>query len=237
MLKLTQTIIAMLVALASGAAAQAQQPRAIPVRDQVEDHLLTPKNCALIIIDYQPIAVGSIQSMDPHLLTDNIVRTVRAAKVFGVPIVLSTTGVNSVHNAPTIPELQAVLGNTKAIDRTTLNAWEDPEFLAAVKATGRKKLIICGLWTEVCFVFPALDALRAGYEVYTVVDAEGGTSMEAHQAGLQRFYLAGGRPTSWVQFISELQRDTARTATLKPFVDILFDPKVPFMAGAKRKEN
>ena len=212
----------------------AQQPAAATIRDQIADPLLTPQNAALVIIDFQPIAVGSIQSMDRRLLVDNIVRVAKTAKAYGLPIVLSTTGVKTVGNKPTIPELQQVLGDITAVDRTTLNAWEDPAFVAAVRATGRRKLVMAALWTEVCLAFPALDALREGYEVYPVVDAVGGTSVEANRAGLDRIIQAGARPTSWVQFISELQRDTNRDATMKPFMEILFDPRVPFVTAAQK---
>jgi len=237
MTRFANCAIAMVAALLAVAALEGfsnQQPTSSVIRDQTTDRLLTPKNCALVIIDYQPIAVNSIQTMDHQQLVDNIVRVAKTAKAYGLPIVVSTTGVNTVGNKPTIPELQAVLGNIKEVDRTTLNAWEDPDFLAAVKATGRRKLVMCALWTEVCLTFPALDALREGYEVYPVVDAVGGTSVEAHRAGLDRIFQAGGHPTSWVQFISELQRDTGRNETMKPFMEILFDPRVPFVAATQK---
>src|SRR6266436_796119 len=145
------------------------------MRDPVKDHLLTPKNSALIVIDYQPIQVSSIQSMDHGLLVANITRVVKIAKVFGLPIVISTVNVKTGKNQPTIPELQNLLPGVEPLDRTTINAWEDVEFLAAVKATGRKKLVMTALWTEACLTFPTLDALREGFEVYPVVDAVGGT--------------------------------------------------------------
>ena len=192
------------------------------IRDPTTDHLLTPENCALLIIDYQPVQVRSIASMDRQLMVDNIVRVARMAKVYGLPIVLSTVNVKTGANEPTIPELQAELAGIEALDRTTINAWEDVEFLAAVKATGRKKLIITALWTEACLTFPSLDAMRDGYEVYPVVDAIGGTSVEAHRAGLERVIQADAKPVSWVQLICELQRDWARTDTVKEFREILF---------------
>ena len=114
--------------------------------------------------------------MDPGLLLENIVSTVKTAKAFGVPIVHSTINVASGRGQPTVPELAELLEDYPPIDRTTLNAWEDADFLAAVRATGRRKLIACALWTEICLAFPALDALREGYDVYPVVDAIGGTA-------------------------------------------------------------
>ncbi|SRR5216684_1817286 len=191
-----------------------------PIRDPVKDHLLTPQNSALIIIDYQPIQVTSVASMDRRTLVQNIVAVAKLAKLFHLPIVLST--VNAKTGAPTIHQLQDVLGGIEAFDRTTINSWEDMEFVKAVKATGRKKLIMTALWTEACLIFPSLDALREGYEVYPVVDAVGGTSLEAHQTALQRISQAGGKSVSWVQLACELQRDWARKDTAKAFAEILF---------------
>jgi nicotinamidase-related amidase len=115
-----------------------------------------------------------------------------------MPIVYSTINVATGGRQPTVPELARLLGNSPPIDRTTTNAWEDAEFLAAVRATGRRKLILCALWTEICLAFPAVDALREGFEVYPVVDAIGGTSEEAHRAGIERVVQAGAQPVTWV---------------------------------------
>jgi nicotinamidase-related amidase len=192
------------------------------IRDPSKDHLLTPQNSALIVIDYQPIQVTSIASMDRRALVTNIVSVAKAAKLYKLPIVLSTVNVKSGRNAPTIHQLQKVLPDVEALDRTTINAWEDEEFVQAVKATGRKKLIMTALWTEACLTFPALDAMREGYEVYPVVDAVGGTSLEAHRAALERTALAGAKPISWVQLLCELQRDWVRKETAVKFAEILF---------------
>lgn len=197
----------------------------LPIRDQVNDHLLTPKNAALVIIDFQPVQMNSIASMDRALLVDNIVRVAKTGRAYGLPIVLSTVSVTTGVNKPLIPELRAALPGIEPLDRTTVNAWEDAEFVRAVEATGRRKLIMAALWTEVCLAFPALDALRDGYAVYPVVDAVGGTSVEAHRAGLERIVQAGGNPVSWVQVICELQRDWARTQTVQPFTEVLFGPR------------
>jgi len=193
-----------------------------PIRDPIEDDLLTPKNSALIIIDYQPVQVNSILSMDRKLLVENIVRVARTAKTYGLPTVLSTVNVKTGINKPMIRELQEVFPGIEPLDRTTINAWEDVDFVKAVKRTGRTKLIMTALWTEACLTFPSLDAIREGYEVYPVVDAVGGTSLEAHRAGLERIVQAGAKPVSWVQLICELQRDWQRKETVPPFVDILF---------------
>jgi nicotinamidase-related amidase len=122
--------------------------------------------------------------------------------------------------------LREVLADNEEIDRTQINSWEDVEFRRAVLATGRKKLIIAALWTEVCLAFPALDALREGFEVYPVVDAVGGTSLEAHRAGLERIAQAGGQPISWVSLACELQRDWARVATVPEVVDIVLTTRL-----------
>jgi nicotinamidase-related amidase len=193
-----------------------------PVRDQISDHLLTPKNSALIMIDYQPTQVNSIRSMDHQQLVQNSVNVARIAKTYGLPIILSTVNVKSGRNKPTIPELLQVLPDMPQIDRTTINAWEDVEFKAAVEATGRRKLIVAALWTEACLTFPTLDAMLEGYDVYPVADAVGGTSLEAHERAMERMIAAGAKPTSWVQMACELQRDWARTQTAGAFAEILF---------------
>jgi len=192
------------------------------IRDPFQDHLLTPKNAALLIIDFQPVQVASIMTMDRRTLVANITAVARTAKLYGLPVILSTVNVRTGINKPTIADLQKVLPDVEAIDRTAINAWEDTDFVAAVKATGRRKLVMAALWTEVCLTFPALDAMREGFEVYPVVDAVGGTSATAHKAGLQRIVQAGGQPVSWVQFVCELQRDWNRTETAKGFAQILF---------------
>ena len=197
-----------------------------PVRDPVGDHLLTPDNAALIVIDYQPSQFAGVQSIDRELLLENIVSTVKTAKAFDMPIVHSTINVATGRGQPTVPELAELLEDYPPIDRTTTNAWEDAEFLAAVRATARRKLIVCALWTEICMVFPALDALREGYDVYPVVDAIGGTSEEAHRAGLKRVLQGGGHPTSWVALACELQRDWAREETVADVVGIVLTERL-----------
>jgi nicotinamidase-related amidase len=190
------------------------------IRDQLADPLITPQNSALVLIDYQPEQIATVRSMDHDLLIKNAVSTVRAAKAFDLPIVHSTVNVASGQVKPTIDELAVLLEDDPPLDRTTVNSWEDTEFVEAVRATGRQKLILAALWTEVCMAFAALDALRDGFEVYPVVDAIGGTSPEAHQAGLERVVQAGGQPISWVSFACELQRDWARVETVPAIVEI-----------------
>jgi nicotinamidase-related amidase len=196
-----------------------------PIRDPLADHLITPQNAALLLIDYQPAQVASVRSMDHELLVKNAVSMVRTIKTFGVPVVHSTVNV-AAGQGPTIPELAGLLADDKPLDRTTVNSWEDTEFLEAVRATGRRKLIFCALWTEVCMAFTALDALREGFEVYPVVDAIGGTSPEAHRAGLERVVQAGGQPISWVSLACELQRDWARQETVADVVEIVLTDRL-----------
>ena len=191
------------------------------MRDAVGDPLLTPKNSTLIIIDYQPLQVTSIKSMDRDTMIRNIVAVAKIGRAFNLPIVHSSVNVKSGRNRPPIAQLRKVLGDIPTFDRTSINAWEDVEFVQAVKAAGRKKLIMTALWTEACLTFPTLDALRAGYEVYPVADAVGGTSAEAHAAGLRRIEQAGGRLTSVVQLLCELQRDWTRTQSLSAVLGIL----------------
>jgi nicotinamidase-related amidase len=197
-----------------------------PVRDPLSDHLLTPQNAAFLLIDYQPSQLAGVGSMDRDLLLKNAVSTVRTIKAFDIPVVHSTINVATGRGQPTLPELAELLKDDKPLDRTTTNSWEDIEFLQAVHATGRRKLIICALWTEICMAFTALDALREGYEVYPVVDAIGGTSPEAHRAGLDRVTQAGGQPISWVALAVELQRDWARQDTVGEVIEIVLTDRL-----------
>ncbi|HEL2958285.1 TPA: hydrolase [Stenotrophomonas maltophilia] len=194
-----------------------------PIRDPASDHLLTPQNSAFIIIDYQPVQVNSIASMDRQLLVNNIVGTAKAAVAYGLPIVHSTVNVKTGLNKPPIPQLRKVLADYPTYDRTTINSWEDVEFRKAVEDTGRRKLIMTALWTEACLTFPALDALKEGYEVYVVVDAVGGTSLAAHDAALRRIEQAGGQLISVPQLFCELQRDWARSETVQAFMNLFIE--------------
>jgi nicotinamidase-related amidase len=192
-----------------------------PTPDPLSDPLLTPENSALIIIDYQPSQLQLVKSIDHDLLLRNITSVARLAKTFDVPIVLSTVNVVANNQSPTLPDLKEVLAEDLELDRTQINAWEDVEFRQAVEATGRKKLVMTALWTEVCLAFPSLDAMREGYETFPVVDAVGGTSPEAHRAGLERVVQAGAQPISWVSLACEWQRDWARVDTVPEVVDLV----------------
>jgi nicotinamidase-related amidase len=196
------------------------------IRDPLADHLITPQNAVFVLIDYQPEQLAAVRSMDHELLLKNAVSTVRTVKTFGVPVVHSTVNVASGQVQPTLLELAEPLKDDPPLDRTTVNSWEDTEFVQAVRATGRRKLILCALWTEVCMAFAALDALREGYEVYPVVDAIGGTSLAAHRAGLERVMQAGAQPISWVSLACELQRDWARLETVPAIVEIVLTDRL-----------
>jgi nicotinamidase-related amidase len=189
-----------------------------PPRVPDQDRLLAPGNAALVIIDYQPTQINSINSMPRKELIDAIVAMAQIGKTYDLPTILSTVNVADGRNADTIPRLKEVLGDIPSYDRTAINAWEDIEFRDAVIATGRKKLIACALWTEACLTFPTLDAIAEGFEVYPVTDAVGGTSHTAHHSALHRIEQAGAHLTSVPQVLCELQRDWNRGATLKGFV-------------------
>lgn len=194
-----------------------------PRRDPVADTLLTPENAAFLLIDYQPVQVNSIASMERQRLVSNIVRATRAAIAFKVRVVHSTVNVQTGRNKPTIAVLRRMLEPYPTYDRTSINAWEDVEFRRAVEATGRRKLVIAALWTEACLTFPALDALREGYEVYALADAVGGTSVTAHDMALRRVEQAGAHMLSVTQLFCELQRDWQRKETLPAFLPLFVD--------------
>jgi nicotinamidase-related amidase len=180
-----------------------------PIRDPLTDSLLTPQNAVLALIDYQPEQYAGVGSVGQDELLAHVTMLGRVATTFQLPVVLSTVYVKHGMSG-TNAELREALPGVPEIDRTTLNSWEDPDFRAAVERTGRKKLIIAGLWTEVCVAFPALDALREGYEVFFVADAIGGVSRVAHESAIQRMVQAGAKPITVLGLACELQRDWGR---------------------------
>jgi nicotinamidase-related amidase len=182
---------------------------ATPLRDPQSDSLLTPQNAVVALIDYQPEQYAGVGSVGHDELLAHVTMLGRVATAFELPVVLSTVYVKHGMSG-TNAELREALPGVPEIDRTTMNSWEDPEFRAAVERTGRKKLVIAGLWTEVCVAFPTLDALRAGYEVYFVADAIGGVSRVAHESAVQRMIQAGATPVSVLGLACELQRDWGR---------------------------
>ena len=175
-------------------------------RDPKTDHLLTAANAALILIDYQPGLIDGTRSQSREALINNVVALTKAAKMFDLPIILSTIGVDAGYQEDTIAEIKSLLPGVETIDRKAVNAWEEEAFREAVEAIGRRKLLMAALWTEVCLVFPALDLLKDGYEVYAVSDASGGTSHDAHERGMQRMVQAGAVPVTWEAVMAELAR-------------------------------
>jgi nicotinamidase-related amidase len=182
--------------------------------------LLTPANSTVIFIDHQPQMSFGVTSIDRQTLLNNTVALAKSAKHFKVPTILTTVETES-FSGYMWPQLLDVFPGQKPIERTSMNSWDDAKFVAAVKATGRKKLVIAALWTEVCLVFPALEALAAGYEVYFVTDASGGTSKEAHDMAVQRLIQAGAVPVTWQQVLLEYQRDWARKETYDGTIEIV----------------
>ena len=182
---------------------------ATPIRDPKTDPLLTSENAVLALIDYQREQYAGVASVAHDELLVHVTMLGRVATMFKLPVVLSTVYVKHGMSG-TNAELREALPGVSEIDRTTMNSWEDPEFRGAIERTGRKKLIIAGLWTEVCVAFPTLDALRANYEVYVVADAIGGVSRVAHESAMQRMIQAGAIPISVLGLACELQRDWGR---------------------------
>jgi nicotinamidase-related amidase len=175
----------------------------------------------LILIDHQPFQFAGLRSHDTQTIINNVVGLAKAAKIFGVPTLLSTVLENQ--GGYLIKQLQDVFPEQQPIDRTFINTWEDERVVAWVRETGRKKLVMAALWTEICLAMPVIHALGEGYEVYIVTDASGGVSVEAHEMAIHRMVQAGAVPITWTVFGSELQRDWARTETVAALAQTLVD--------------
>ncbi len=185
------------------------------------DALLKPENCAFLLIDHQPFQLANVNSHDPTIVINNVTGLAKTAKAFGIPTILTT--VNEERGGALFKQLQAVLPDQKPINRTFINAWEDRRVVEAVKQTGRKKLVIAALWTEMCLAMPAIHAMGDGYDVYVVTDASGGVTPEAHDMAIRRLVAAGAQPITWIGLAGELQRDWARTEHLKEVAQVLID--------------
>jgi len=185
------------------------------------DALLTPDNCALILIDHQPFQFAGLRSHDTQTVINNVVALAKSAKNFGVPTLFTT--VVEERGGYLLKQLQAVFPEQKPINRTFINTWEDARVVDWVKKTGRKKLVMAALWTEICLAMPVIHALGEGYDVFIVTDASGGVSVEAHEVAVQRMVQAGAVPITWSVFGSELQRDWARTATVPGTAEVLVE--------------
>jgi nicotinamidase-related amidase len=182
--------------------------------------LLSPQNCTVIFIDHQPQMTFGVANIDRQTLLNNTLLLAKAAKVFKVPTILTTVETTS-FSGNMWPQLLDVFPEQKPIERTSMNSWEDKGFVAAIEKAGRKKLVMAALWTEVCLAFPAIQALEAGYEIYAVEDASGGTSEVAHRAAMQRVVQAGAVPVTAVQVLLEFQRDWARKDTYNDVLAIV----------------
>lgn len=181
--------------------------------------LLTPDNHVLLLIDHQPQMAFATASMDIGVLRNNVTGLAKTAEAFDVPTILTTVAADT-FSGPIFPEISEVFPESPVIDRTTMNTWEDDNVVRVVEETGRKKLVVAALWTEVCGVMPVLSAIEEGYEVYFVTDASGGVSKEAHDMAVQRMIDAGATPITWVQYMLELQRDWARGETYADVMSI-----------------
>lgn len=182
--------------------------------------LLNPDNCAVVLIDFQPQMAFGVASIDRQILFNNVMLLAKAARIFKVPTILTTVETKS-FSGNMWPQLLDIFPDQVPVERSSMNSWEDEMFVAAVRATGRKKLVMAALWTEVCLAFPALQALEAGFDVYGVEDASGGTSMMAHNAAMRRIEQAGVVPVTAQQVLLEFQRDWARKDTYNEVIEIV----------------
>lgn len=183
--------------------------------------VLTPANCQIIFIDHQPQMAFGVQSIDRQVLKNNTVALAKAAKVFNIPTIITTVETES-FSGNTYPELLDVFPGQDILERTSMNSWDDQKVRDALKANGKKKVVVAGLWTEVCNNSFALCAMLEGdYEIYMVADASGGTSKEAHDFAMQRMIQAGVIPVTWQQVMLEWQRDWARKETYTAVMDIV----------------
>ncbi|MEX1827367.1 hydrolase [Luteibacter sp. CQ10] len=184
--------------------------------------LLTPDDCAVVLVDEQAGLAFAAGSQDRQVLRGNAVALARTAVAFGIPVVVSTSA-SKVYSGPLMPPLRAVLPDVVPIERRNMNLWEDDAARAAVQATGRKTLVVAGLLTEACVTFPVLSALNDGYRVHVVADACGGLTVASHEAALRRLEQAGAVLTSWLQFLLEMQRDWTRHETYEAARGIVVD--------------
>jgi nicotinamidase-related amidase len=182
--------------------------------------LLTPDNSVLLLIDHQPQMAFGVQSHDRGAITNNVTGLAKASKTFKIPTVLTTVAAKT-FSGPIFPSLREIYPDTKVFDRTSMNAWDDKGVKDTIKASGKRKLLIAGLWTEVCVVMPTLDALKEGYQVYVIADACGGTSKEAHDLAMLRMVQAGAIPVTWQQVMLEWQRDWSRQGTYEAVNNIV----------------
>ena len=183
------------------------------------DALLRPEDSVLVLIDHQPFQFANLHSHEPTMIVNNVIALAKTAKVFDVPTILTT--VLEERGGYLIKGLHDVFPDQKPIDRTFINTWQDKRVVDAVKATGRKQLVLAALWTEICLAMPALQALADGYDVFVVTDASGGVSAEAHDMALRRMVGSGAVPMTWAAVLGEWQRDWARDKTVAGVAGVL----------------
>lgn len=183
------------------------------------DSLLRPEDSVLVLIDHQPYQLTNLNSHDPHMVVNNATALAKVAKAFDVPTIL--TSVIAARGGLIFPQITDVFPGQDVIDRTLINTWQDPKVVDVVKATGRKQLVIAGLWTEVCVAMPVIQALGEGWDVTVITDASGGVSVEAHQMATHRMIAAGANVMTWMALAAEWQRDWARLDTAGALTEVL----------------
>lgn len=183
--------------------------------------LLRPEDSIVVLIDHQPYQFTNLNSHEPTMVINNVVGLAKAAKIFNVPTILTT--VIEERGGYIIKGLQDLFPDQKPINRTLINTWEDPKVTDIVKKSGRKQLIIDGLWTEICVAMPAIQAIGEDYDVFVVTDASGSTSLEAHEMAVRRMVQVGIVPINWIAVVSEWQRDWARTETAADLSSLIIE--------------
>lgn len=184
-----------------------------------EKGLLTPDNCVVAMIDLQPQMLFGVCNFDRQMVINNNVALAKAARIFGVPVVLSTVE-STGFSGNTWPQLLAALGHPTPIERTSMNSWDDANFVAAIKKTGKKKIVLSGLWTETCVALPTVQAIHDGYEVFVVEDCCGDISALAHENAMKRVIQAGAKPLTALSTMLEWQRDWAHKETYNAVMDV-----------------
>lgn len=190
------------------------------LKPRSEKGLLTPDNCVVTLIDHQPQMLFGVTSIDRQSLINNVVGFAKAAKIFEVPLILSTVESKS-FSGNIWPQLQAIYPDQTPIERSSMNSWDDNNFVAAVKKSGKKKIVLAGLWTQVCVTFPTVQAINDGFEVYVVEDLCGDLDERTHEAAMRRVEQAGAKSVTWIQVMLEWQRDWAQTETYNAVMDVV----------------
>ena len=185
-----------------------------------EKGLLTPDNCVVAMIDFQPQMLFGVGSHDRQTIINNVVALAKASRVFGLPIILSSVETKS-FSGNTWPQVLAALGNPAPIERTSMNSWDDENFVSAVKQSGRRKIVLSGLWTETCIALPSIQMIHDGFEVFVVEDCCGDVSLLAHDNAMKRVIQAGAKPVTSLSTMLEWQRDWAQKDTYDAVMDIV----------------